>query len=275
MIANARMYSTSPAVAELWRELFVALIQESGLDIAYAEHAAPAPLEDLWRRDDLAAVFMCGLPYVRAERMPTLIAAPVPCGEDFGDAPRYWSDFVVRGDGPIGSLEESFGGRIAFTGPSSQSGYAAALHFLIAAGGGPGAREPLYREVIAPQITPRRAVQAVIEGAADIAPIDAYALALMRRFEPEALSGLRVVARTAPKAIPVLVASDERALALIPVLLRAHERENIRALLARLMLRRFARPDPAAYADLLADYRTAMRYWRGRPLAASVHPAFL
>ncbi len=142
MIANARMYSTSPAVAGLWRELFVALIHKSRLDIAYVEHAAPAPLEDLWHRDDLAAVFMCGLPYVRAAREPMLIAAPVPAADDFADAPRYWSEFVVRGDGPIGSLEESFGGRIAFTDPNSQSGYAAALRHLADASRGAEAAGP-------------------------------------------------------------------------------------------------------------------------------------
>ncbi len=87
-------------------------------------------------------------------------------------------------------------------------------------------------------------MQAVIEGAADIAPIDAYALELMRRFEPEMTTGLRVVARTAPTAIPVLVATDERALALTPVLLAAHESEDTRTLLSGLSLRRFRASGP-------------------------------
>jgi hypothetical protein len=34
-------------------------------------------------------------------------------------------------------------------------------------------------------------------------------------------------------------------------------------------------PDPGSYDALRSGYETAMQYWRERPLAASVHPAFL
>jgi len=97
-IANARMYTVSADAGAAWHALLSAIIAASGLPIAVIEHPAPAPLEDLWLRNDQAAVFMCGLPFSRARPAPVLVAAPVPAPADFGGEPRYWSDLVVRAD---------------------------------------------------------------------------------------------------------------------------------------------------------------------------------
>ena len=170
MIANARMYSVSPEAAELWRRLLAAVIEQAGMDIALLEHAEPAPIDELWQRSDKAAVFMCGLPYSRSEPRPELIAAPVPSPADFHGLPQYWSEMVVRKESAFDTVEDTFGGRIALTVPDSQSGCLAALYYLMSA-----AHEfPLYREVITPRVTPMGAMSAVIDGAADIAPIDSY-----------------------------------------------------------------------------------------------------
>src|SRR5271156_6022593 len=98
MIANARMYAVSPEVAGLWRALLAAVIKRAGLDVQLVEHAEPAPIAELWQRSDKAAVFMCGLPFARAEPRPLLIAAPVPSPIEFNGQPRYWSNLVVRAD---------------------------------------------------------------------------------------------------------------------------------------------------------------------------------
>src|SRR5258708_14401447 len=96
MIANARMYSVSPEAAGLWRSLLAAVIERAGLDIRLLEHTAPAPINELWQRPDIAAVFMCGLPFSRSDPRPELIAAPVPSPPDFRGLPQYWRDMVVR-----------------------------------------------------------------------------------------------------------------------------------------------------------------------------------
>jgi hypothetical protein len=57
--------------------------------------------------------------------------------------------------------------------------------------------------------------------------------------------------------------------------LEAHEIGTIQPLMADLLLQRFVQPDPSSYDALRSGYETAMQYWRERPLAASVHPAFL
>jgi hypothetical protein len=57
--------------------------------------------------------------------------------------------------------------------------------------------------------------------------------------------------------------------------LEAHEISTIQPLMADLLLQRFVRPEPTTYDALQSRYETATQYWRERPLAAHVHPAFV
>jgi ABC-type phosphate/phosphonate transport system substrate-binding protein len=270
LIANARMYSVSPEVASLWRELLSALLAHSGVAASVIDYPAPAPLADLWYRHDKAAVFMCGLPYSRAEPQPVLMAAPIPSAPEFHGQPQYWSDFVVREDSRFHTLEDTLGGRIALTVPDSQSGCLAALsHFMSL----PRREAPLFREVIAPTITPLGNLTAVVENAADVAPIDAYALRLLRAYRPGLTAKIRVVGKTVPTPIPPLVASQAIP-ALQAAFLEAHRIDTIKYLMDKLLLQRFARPDAGAYAVLKEGFAAAAAYWRGHLLAATIHPAF-
>jgi len=270
MIANARMYSVSPEVAGLWRTLLAAVIEHAGLDITLLEHTAPAPINELWQRPDKAAVFMCGLPFSRANPRPELIAAPVPSPPAFRGLPQYWSDMVVRKVSGFHTIEDTFGGRIALTVPDSQSGCLAALYFLMS-----NAHQfPLYREIITPQVTPLGAMSAVVDGAADVAPIDSYAYCLLQKYRRDLTSQLRVIARTPRTPIPPLVASTGGFEALQGAFLEADRIAAIAPLMQDLLLERFVRPDPVSYDALRLNFDTATRYWRAHALAATVHPAF-
>jgi hypothetical protein len=271
MIANARMYSVSPEAAGLWRRLLAAVIEHAGLDVTLLEHTAPAPINELWQRPDKAAVFMCGLPFSRSDPRPELVAAPVPSPPDFGGLPQYWSEMVVRKDSGLQTIQDTFGGRIALTVPDSQSGCLAALYYLMTAGD----RFPLYGEVITPRVTPLGAMSAVIEGAADVAPIDSYAFCLLQKYRRNLTSQLRSVGRTAPTPIPPLVSSSVGIERLQAAFLAAHRIAALAPLMAGLMLDRFVRPDPASYDALRSNFEIATRYWRAHPLAATVHPAFV
>jgi ABC-type phosphate/phosphonate transport system substrate-binding protein len=285
MIANARMYAVDAQTGELWRALLSAVSAQAGLDVEVIEHAPPAAIDDLWRRTDMAAVFMCGLPYSRADPQPTLIAAPVPSPAEFAGRPEYWSELVVRSDSSFGDLESTFGGKICLTAPNSQSGYAAVLQFLmtldVARGGNAGARSALYREIAAPAVTPLGAVTAVVAGTADVAPIDAYALRLLQKYRGDLTSKLRTVARTARTPIPPLVASIaleapiEGAQRLRAAFTAAHRDPALEVLLAGLELSHFVTPDPRDYDGLRIDFESATAYRRAHPLAEIVHPAFL
>src|SRR6202049_2402024 len=266
MIANARMYSVSPEAAELWRGLLAAVIEHAGLDVTLFEHTAPAPINELWQRPDKAAVFMCGLPFSRSDPRPELIAAPVPSPSDFSGLPQYWSEMVVRKDSGYQTIQDTFGGRIALTVPDSQSGCLAPLYYLMTAAD----RFPLYGEVITPKVTPLGAMSAVIDGGADVAPIDSYAHCLLQRYRRDLTSQLRTIGRTARTPIPPLVASVAGLETLQAAFLEAHRIATIAPLMADLLLERFARPDPASYDALRSNFETATRYWRARPLAATV-----
>jgi ABC-type phosphate/phosphonate transport system substrate-binding protein len=269
MIANARMYAVTPAVAQLWRGLLAGIAARAGAAIDIVEHAPPAPIAALWARRDLAAVLMCGLPYSRATPPSALVAAPVPAPAEYHGKPQYWSAFVARAESGYQRLEDSFGGRIAFTTPESQSGFAAALHHLMPAGGS----TPLYREIIAPAVTPLGALAAVRDGRADVAPIDGFALDLLRRHAPELTAGLRILARTEPTAIPPFIASAPPP-ALRQAFLDAQDDPALRPLLDALLLQRFAPASAEAYAPLQQRFETARALWRRHPLAAVIHPAF-
>jgi ABC-type phosphate/phosphonate transport system substrate-binding protein len=276
------MYAVSPEVSGLWRELLSGIIAQAGVPVAVIDYPPPAPLEDLWSRTDQAAVFMCGLPYSRSEPRPVLIAAPIPSPAEFHGAPHYWSDFVVRKDSALRTVQDAFGKRIAFTVPGSQSGCAAALSYLMAAHRETQAPvpAPLFSEIIAPTITPMGALAAVVDGAADIAPIDSYALRLLRKYRPDLASAVRVVGETVPTPIPPLVASATSAspkeLAVLQsAFLEAHQIASLKPLMNELLLLRFARPDSNAYSALTERFDTATAYWRSHRLAAHTHPAFV
>jgi ABC-type phosphate/phosphonate transport system substrate-binding protein len=270
MIANARMYSVSPEAAGLWRRLLIAVIEHARLDIQLLEHTHPLPIHELWQRPDKAAVFMCGLPFARADPRPLLIAAPVPSPPDFRGLPQYWSELVVRKDSAFRRIEDTFGGRIALTAPDSQSGCWAVLNHLTTLSD----QFPLYREVIAPQVTPLGALSAVVDGAADLAPIDAYAFCLLQKYRWDLAAQVRSIARTPRTPIPPLVASVSGLEALQAVFLEAHRIDAIAALMSGLLLERFVRPDPGSYDALRLNCETSSRYWRDHRLAAAVHPAF-
>jgi ABC-type phosphate/phosphonate transport system substrate-binding protein len=270
MIANARMYSVSPETTELWRALLSAIFAKAVLPVTLIDHAYPKPIDELWCRTDKGAVFMCGLPFSRAEPQPVLVAAPVPSPPEFGGEARYWSELVVSKDSSWRSVPDTFGGRLALTAPESQSGCVAALSDFMALDREP----PLFGEIIAPTVTPLGALRAVIRGAADIAPIDAYAFRLLERYRPDLTSQVRVVGQTVPAPIPPLVGSQNGLEALTTAFLEAHQDPTTMRLMDRLLLQRFARPDPASYEVLRERFEATKRYWGLHPLAAVTHPAF-
>jgi ABC-type phosphate/phosphonate transport system substrate-binding protein len=270
VIANARMYSVLPSAGESWRQLLAAISEAAGASLTYVEHPQPAPISDLWRREDMGAVFMCGLPFARSVPRPAIVAAPVPSPPAFHGQPQYWSELVVRADSSFELIEDTFGHRIALTAMESQSGCLAALYYLMAA----GKTGALYREVIEPRVTPLGAMTAVIEGLADVAPVDSFAFSLAQQYIPKLTSQLRIVARTAATPIPPIVSSRPVQPSLESAFLEAHTNTSMAPLMANLQLERFVRPDADAYDLLKRRFDAAITFWRQHPFACSVHPAF-
>ncbi|WP_410012913.1 phosphate/phosphite/phosphonate ABC transporter substrate-binding protein [Sodalis sp. C49] len=253
MIANGRMYSVTAAAAAGWKTLLQAVYRRAGISGEVIDYPAPAPLEALWQRPDLAGVFMCGLPFSLGLFPVVAIAAPVPL-HSLPDGPgSYRSRLIVARDAPYRQLRDTFGGRLAFTNPESHSGYSA-LRFHLLPFLRPG-QTTLYRETTGPLVTPRRVVEAVAGGDADIGPVDSYAYELLARDEPALIEKVRVIDHTAPAPMPLLVASASLPPAALAALQRAFialaQDSNGSALLAALQLQGFKIPDPRDY-QLLA-----------------------
>lgn len=253
------MYNATPGVAALWRELLEGVSAKSGVGLDVIDYPAPAPLSDLWRREDMGCVFMCGWPFRRSDPRPRIIAAPVP-EPDYCSGPNYCSVMAVQNDSSCRSLQDTFGGRIAWTDEGSHSGFNAPRKLLLSHRKN---GESLYRESIGPVITPRASINTVIEGRADVAPVDSYFFQLLKRHEPETVAKVRVVAQTECAPIPVLVAARgvpcETVTALRNALTSAGDDPDFAPLLHRLCLTGFAAiDDPERYA-VTEDWDRAAR----------------
>lgn len=204
-IANARMYAVTPEAEAAWQRLLGHVAAAADLALDYTPYPAPQPLEALWARPDLGAVFMCGYPIALrlAEIQP--IAAPIPALDWAEGRALYRSDLIVRSDSPFQTLDDTFGGRTGWTVEHSHSGFNAWRHHLLAF------RRPdrpaLYGEVKGHLVTARRILDAVVAGEIDVGPLDAYWHALLAKYRPELTAGIRVLGSTALAPMPAFVAA--------------------------------------------------------------------
>ncbi|AZG17051.1 phosphate/phosphite/phosphonate ABC transporter substrate-binding protein [Cupriavidus pauculus] len=251
-IASFRMYNATPAVAAAWQALFARVFADLSWPVAIVPHAWPAPLPELWQRPDLVCGFMCGLPFAQRVAPVVPLVAPVPSPAAYGGQPRYRSELLVRADAGWQRIDDTFGHRIGWMARHSQSGYHAARHLLAPSAQTHGA--PLFRASVGPLDTPMRALTALRDGEIDVTALDSYFLDLLRRHAPDRLDGLHTVACTPWTPNPLLVASttlDDAARAtLIDRLCGLHADAAYAPLLDAVLVARFVRPDPAAYAPL-------------------------
>ena len=146
---------------------------------------------DLWHNPGLVLGQTCGLPLV-SDLMDSVSLVGTPAYDIECGAGCYYSVIVVREESAIGSEADLAGTRLAYNGPTSQSGYAALAYHL--------RREAGDRSVFADKIVSgshRQSVRLVAQGDADVASIDVVSWHLALRHEPAA-GALRVLARTDP-----------------------------------------------------------------------------
>jgi len=207
LVACSRMYNVTPAIQVAWTEVFDWVAIESGIELNIIDHAAPNPLGELWERPDLGCVLMCGWPYAIADPKPKLIIAPVPSAECYEGKPIYFTDIVVRADRDFECLEDTFGGKIVWTADHSNSGYNSLRHHLLQFRDEHGSS--LYSESIGPVISPFAALNSIIEGDADVGPVDSWFHDLLKKHRPEFAQKVKVIAVTEPSPIPPIIASPD------------------------------------------------------------------
>ena len=204
-IASGRMYSVTPALEAGWRTLLGHVSAEAGVQLEFLAYPAPLPLESLWRRTNLGAVFMCGYPVALRLAPVVPIAAPIPLAPWAGGRAVYRTNLIVRRDAPYERLEDSFGARAGYTVEYSQSGFNAFRHHLLQY------RRPdrpaLYASMTGNLTAARGILDAVIGGQIDIGPLDSYWHLLLEHAEPDATRGVRTLASTELTPIPTFVAT--------------------------------------------------------------------
>ena len=260
MIANFRMYEAAPGAARAWRALFTKVFADTGLDLDIIEHRPPAPLAELYTRDDLACAFMCGWPFVHSGRMQA-IAAPVPSPARYEHQARYCSEFLVREASGWTRLEDTFGHRFGWTAADSQSGFNAPRAHLARCA--TTDRASLFSGVRGPLGAPAAALEALRRSEVDVIALDSFWLDLCRRHEPAKLEGISSIAVTEWTPNPLLVAAKQVPASIVErlrgALVQLHERPAYAALLADVLVERFVMPDVGSYKRLEAmaagDYR--------------------
>jgi ABC-type phosphate/phosphonate transport system substrate-binding protein len=247
-VANARMYSVTPAAKAAWRELVAWALARAGVAAELVDHDPPKLLAELWARDDLAAVMMCGLPFSLRPRQPTILAAPVPGLPRYGGRAVYWSDIAVRADSPARTLADTFGGRAGYTLKDSQSGYFAFRHHLMTRH--PDVPAP-YREIVGGLMNPRGVIKALAEGRIDVGPLDSYCHDLIRAGDPGFAGEVRILESTDPTPMPPIVATaalgEDAVARLRAAFLAVAGEPSLARLRSDLLLERFVVPEPAAY----------------------------
>jgi ABC-type phosphate/phosphonate transport system substrate-binding protein len=248
LLANARMYSVTPTSAEAWRTIIGWATQKAGVPVEFVEHAPPKLLSDLWCRDDLGCVQMCGLPASLRTPSPIIIAAPLPSLPRYGGKAVYMSDIAVRADSAFRTLEDSFGSVAGYTLKDSQSGYFAFRTLLLTRH--PNAR---YRKIVGGLLNPRGVVKALVEGKIDVGPLDGYVFDLIRAGDPQFAAQVRVIAVTDPTPMPPLVATASLDPAQIESLRKAFiavsEEPSLDAARKALLVERFVVPELSVYDE--------------------------
>jgi len=247
-LANARMYSVTPAAKAAWREVLAWVLQRAGVAAEFVDHDPPKLLSELWARDDLGAVMMCGLPFSLRAQRPAILAAPVPSPARYGGRAVYCSDLAVRADSPARTLRDTFGGRAGYTLKDSQSGYFAFRHHLMTHYPETSA---LYREIVGGLMNPRGVIKALAEGRIDVGPLDSYCHDLIRAGDPAFAAQVRVLESTDPTPMPPIVATaplDATTVERLRTAFRSVADERaLAAARETLLLERFVVPEAADY----------------------------
>jgi len=250
-IACTRMYDVTPQVRGRWHALLKVAAKRAQIPIECIDHAAPESLADLWAREDLAAVFMCGYPLATQYAHVRPLAAPITAIAG-GDCASYRSVWLVRAASAFDTLASTFGHRAGWTVEHSYSGFIAPRLALLAHA--TAMRQQLYREWIGPLGHPRGALAALADARIDVTAIDAYWWYLLQTHDATLAAQFRALGTTPDAPMPPLVCAasfpEESARRLVSALLALPEEPEAKPHLDMLGIRRFAAVTREEYAPL-------------------------
>lgn len=150
------------------------------------------PVEAIWRDPALLFGQACGYPLVSQPDLALrVVGVPVYAAPDCA-AGAHVSYLVTRATDAQTGVAAYRGGRVAINARHSNSGYN-----LLRAAIAPLAVEGRFFTAVIKTGSHRASIAAVLDNRADLAAIDAVTHAALRRFEPAAIAGLRILGTTA------------------------------------------------------------------------------
>lgn len=202
----------------------------------------------------LQAAWICGFPYVQYRERLSLLAMPLYNGQ-----PLYQSYLIVHKDSPAQSFEDLSDHVHAFSDPNSNSGYLVTLHLLAERKLTPGG---FFSQTIF-TYSHRNVIRAVSSGLAQSGSVDGYVWDVVAQYEPELVSGTRVIRKSEPLGFPPIACSkdalNDRYVGLLAdALLEMSEDPLGKHILDTLHLDGFVPGDPSNY-DAIAEKMNDVR----------------
>src|SRR5258705_899702 len=102
------MYSWSPPAAAAWHRLLAWVATTAEVDLTLLDQSDPTPLDELWQRDDMGCVFMCGYPWALRRGRPALLASPPASPPPYRGRRGFPTDVIRRASGPPTTLSDNF-----------------------------------------------------------------------------------------------------------------------------------------------------------------------
>lgn len=256
--ASLPMYDlpeVTQATDSWWRGLAGAMTREGIADVPHSLTRG-AEFLDLWRDPGLLISQTCGYPLTHEYKNDLrLIATPVFSAPGCG-GPAYRSFIVVREDDPAKAPADLKGRVIAFNGPESQSGYSAPRAVFA-----PLSLDGKFFSRAVESGGHANSLDMVAKGKADVCATDCVTYALLARYRPDAVRGLRVLAESpsAPGLPYVTRASlDEDTLARLRAALSAAAQDsNLAETRAALFISGFEVLPASVYARIVEIETTA------------------
>ena len=171
--------------------------REEGLDLPVGLDHRPQQVS-AWMTDNVVFSQLCGSPWYRSHRHHARYLAT--SNFELTDNPdgHYYSKIIVAQNSPLQSLDVLDRARFTYNDVHSQSGVRCLRPLMDI---------ERYIESGLESGGHRFSMEAVGEGRADFAAIDAFSFLLAEKIMPSLTAGVRVIAETAPRPAPVLITS--------------------------------------------------------------------
>ncbi len=201
-VAALPMYGVDRLAVERFWDALASALREGGVTRVPERLDWPDDLPRHWRDPNLLLSQTCGYPLVEGLDAAVRVVGTFRYDADGAEGTGYRSLVVVRDSDSARALTDLQGRAVAYNGRDSHSG-TNALRALVA----PLATGGRFFGRTVESGAHRRSIDFVRDGHADVAAIDCVSFALIARHEPEAVAGLRVLARTAPApGLPLVTA---------------------------------------------------------------------